>query len=112
MATQNDKLDFSQPDNALTKIALQERGRLFPRNDYSPESDSYSGQHPDAMADGDNLGRGTGNYLDIYNQSAGTSLDINERVDDIKINKYNAGKPYYVSDEGDAAEPARRNSGL
>jgi hypothetical protein len=112
MATQNDKLDFSQPENALTKIAMQERGRLIPRNDYSSESESYSAQHPDAIADGDNLGRGTGNYLDIYNQSAGTILDINERVDDIKINKYSASKPYYVSDEGSIAEPARRNSGL
>lgn len=112
MATQNDKLDFSQPDNDLTKIAMAERGKLFPRNDYSPESDSYSGQHPDALADGDSLGRGTGNYLDIYNKSAGTSLDISERTDDIKINKYNSSKPYYVSDSGDNAEPARRNSAL
>lgn len=112
MATQNDKLDFSQPDNDLTKIAMQERGRLFPRNDYSPESDAYSAQHPDALADGDNLGRGTGGYLDIYNKKAGTSQDVNERIDDIKINKYTSAKPYYVSDSGDNATPVRRNSAL
>jgi hypothetical protein len=96
MATQNDKLDFAQPANKLTEIAEQERGRLFPRNDYSPESQQYSASNPNAMADGDENGRGTGKFLDIYNQNAGTKTDVSERKDDIKINKYNADKPYYI----------------
>ena len=96
MATQNDKLDFSQPENTLSAIAEQERGKLFPRNDYSPESQQYSSGHSNATADGDEAGRGTGKFLDIYNQSAGTKTDITERKEDIKINKYNADKPYYV----------------
>lgn len=96
MAEQNDKLDFSQPANKLSEIAEQERGKLFPRNDYSPESQQYSASHPNAMADGDDEGRGTGKFLDIYNQNAGTSVDVNERKEDIKINKYNADKPYYI----------------
>jgi len=33
-------------------------------------------------------------YLDVYNDPAGTSLDIAERKDDIKINKYNRFKTY------------------
>ena len=53
MAEQNDKLDFSQPKNTLSEIAERERARLFPRNDYSPVSDKYSAEHPDAVADGD-----------------------------------------------------------
>lgn len=97
MATQNDKLNFAQPANKLSEIAEQERGKLFPRNDYSPESQQYSASSPDAMADGDENGRGTGKFLDIYNQNAGTKTDVTERKEDIKINKYNADKPYYVS---------------
>jgi len=94
MATQNDKLQFDQPDNNLSKIADAERGKLFPKNDYSSKSESYSPQHPDALADGDELGRGTAKFLDIYNTNAGTSTDIKERIDDIKINKFNANKTY------------------
>jgi len=94
MAEQNDKLEFSQPKNKLSAIADAERGKLFPKNDYSPLSSKYSQTHPDALADGDELGRGTGVFLDIYNQEAGTQQDIFERKDDIKINQYNDKKPY------------------
>jgi|TARA_R110000822_G_scaffold60719_1_gene150928 hypothetical protein len=96
MATQNDKLDFEQPENTLSAIATAERGKLFPRNDYSPKSQKYSSVHPDANADGDELGRGTGVFLDIYNQNAGTSTDVFERKDEIKVNKYNPEQPYNV----------------
>jgi len=94
MATQNDKLQFDQPDNNLSAIADAERGKLFPKNDYSPKSQSYSAQHPDALADGDELGRGTANFLDVYNTNAGTSTDIQERIGDIKINKFNSNNTY------------------
>jgi hypothetical protein len=80
----------------LSAIAEAERGKLFPKNDFSPRSEKYSQVHPDAVADGDEIGRGTGSFLDVYNQNAGTSTDVFERKDDIKINKYNSGKPYTV----------------
>jgi len=48
MATQNDKLDFVQPNNQLSSIAEAERAKLFPKNDFSPKSDKYSTVHPDA----------------------------------------------------------------
>jgi hypothetical protein len=41
-------------------------------------------------------GRGTGTFLDVYNEKAGTSTDVFERIDDIKINKYNSKQPYSV----------------
>ena len=94
MATQNDKLDFAQPANSLSEFAEAERAKLFPKNDYSPKSDLYSPQHPDAMADGDKLGRGTAKYLDIYNHEVGTSTDIQARVENEKIDKYSHKKPY------------------
>lgn len=96
MAEQVSKIDFYQPNNQLSAIAEAERGKLFPKNDFSPKSDKYSPVHPDAMADGDDIGRGTGTFLDVYNDTAGTSTDIFERKDDIKINRYNSNKPYTV----------------
>jgi hypothetical protein len=96
MATQNDKLDFAQPSNQLSAIAEAERAKLFPKNDFSPKSESYSTVHPDAVADGDEIGRGTGTFLDVYNENAGTSTDVFERKDEIKINKYNSKQPYSV----------------
>jgi hypothetical protein len=94
MATQSDKLDFSQPDNALSKIAEEQRKKLFPRNDFKP-TDPYSSVHPDAIANGDVNGKGTGTFLDIYNQNAGSSVDRTERKDDLKVNKYSQNNPYY-----------------
>jgi len=96
MATQNDKLDFVQPNNQLSSIAEAERAKLFPKNDFSPKSDKYSTVHPDALADGDEIGRGTGTFLDVYNENVGTSTDVFERKDEIKINKYNSSQPYTV----------------
>jgi len=42
------------------------------------------------------IGRGTGTFLDVYNENAGTSTDVFERKDEIKINKYNSKQPYSV----------------
>lgn len=96
MPVQSDKLDFSQPENELSKIAEQQRAKLFPKNDFSPESDSYSSVHPDALATGDNKGRGNGIELDVYSETIGTSSDINARKEELKVNKYSQNNPYYV----------------
>lgn len=88
-------IDLSQNvPNQLTAIADQERAKLIPKNDYAVVSNEYSSVNPDAIADGDTKGRGTGTFLDVYNQNAGDKLDIAERKDDIKINKFNAARPY------------------
>ena len=87
-------LDFSQPANRLTAIADTERKKNLVKNDYKQQGNEYSSTNPDAMGDGDSLGRGTGSFLDVYNGLAGTSVDITERKNEIKINKYNKGKTY------------------
>jgi hypothetical protein len=88
-------IDLSQNEpNQLTSIADQERARLIPKNDYIATADEYSSTNPDAIADGDSKGRGTGVFLDVYNNAAGTKDDIFERKNEIKINKYNSSKPY------------------
>ena len=88
-------IDLNQDvDNQLTAIADAERKRLITRNDYAAQAQIYSVNSPDAIADGDELGRGTGVFLDVYNPTAGTSTDVAERKNEIKINKFNANKPY------------------
>lgn len=88
-------IDLSQNiDNSLSKYAEAERAKLIPRNDYNAVGNEYSSVNRDALADGDSLGRGTGQFLDVYNENAGTIDDIMERKDDIKINKFNNKNTY------------------
>lgn len=88
-------LDFSQPANRLTAIADVERKKNLVKNDYNRQ-DPYSSTNPDALGDGDVLGRGTGIFLDTAN--GGTSVDAAERKNEIKINRYQPNKPYKVSE--------------
>lgn len=94
MATQIGLPIFTQPSNDLTSIADGERLKLYPINDYSPKSGQYGPQHPDALADGDELGRGTASFLDYSNTKAGTSTDIFERNNDLKLNEYDRNNRY------------------
>jgi hypothetical protein len=88
-------VDLAQTEkNTLTAIAEQERSKLIPKNDYKQTADEYSATNPDALADGDSKGRGTGVFLDVYNNAVGTKEDVFERKNEIKINKYNSSKPY------------------
>lgn len=88
-------LDLSQNiENQLTAIANQERAKLIPKNDYNAVGNQYSSTNKDALADGDELGKGTGIFLDVYNQQAGSLTDNVERKSEIKINRYNQNKTY------------------
>jgi len=87
-------LDFSQPANRLTAIAEIERKKNLVKNDFTQQSNEYSSTNPAAVGDGDAIGRGTGSYLDIHNDAAGTSVDIFERKMNIKFNAYQLNKPY------------------
>jgi hypothetical protein len=84
-------LDFSQPNNLLSKYADQERKKLIPKNDYKTTNE-YSATNKDALSDGDEKGRGTGTFLDVTN--GGTKTDILERQSEIVINKYKPTNPY------------------
>ena len=88
-------IDLSQNiPNQLSAYAETERNKLFSKNDFSSESESYSSTHPDAIADGDENGKGTGVFLDVYNNTAGSSQDILERNNNVKGNKYNSSNQY------------------
>lgn len=88
-------IDLNQTEpNALSAFADQERAKLIPKNDYNKVGNEYSVVNKDAIADGDSLGRGTGDFLDVYNTEAGTIEDVVERKNEIKINKFNSSKVY------------------
>jgi hypothetical protein len=87
-------LNFEQPKNDLTSIAEAERAKLIPKNDFKQTSYEYSSVNPDAIADGDDQGKGTGGDLDVYNQGAGAIQDILERKSVTVINEYKPTNPY------------------
>jgi hypothetical protein len=90
---QVEPLNFAQPDNEMSRIADAERKKLFAKNDFKT-ANSYSSTNPAALADGDDQGKGTGNFLDVYNQNAGAIQDVIERKAEIVINKFQPNKPY------------------
>jgi hypothetical protein len=90
----NEPLDFAQPDNTLSSIAEAQRKLLFPKNDFKKTDNEYSSVNPDALADGDTDGKGTGNFLDVYNEQAGAIQDILERKSEIVLNQYKSNSPY------------------
>lgn len=92
MSTQ-EPLNFEQPENELSSIAEMERAKLLPKNDFKP-TNQYSSVNPDALADGDDMGKGTGEFLDVYNQNAGAIQDIIERKANIVVNEFQPNKPY------------------
>jgi hypothetical protein len=75
----------------LGQVGEQQRQKLIPKNDYKPVN-QYSATNKDALSDGDELGKGTGSFLDTVN--GGSSVDILERKNEIKINEYQYDKPY------------------
>jgi predicted RNA-binding protein associated with RNAse of E/G family len=88
-------IDLNQDiDNPLTKYADEQRNKLVPKNEYKKTAFEYSSKNKNALADGDDKGRGTGIFLDIKNEKAGTSTDIMERKNGIKINKWKETNPY------------------
>ena len=94
MAEQLEPVDLTQTENnALSQYADQERKKLFPKNSYNT-ANQYSSVNPDALATGDEQGKGTGGFLDVYNNIAGNNIDNIERKEEIKINRYNQSKTY------------------
>jgi hypothetical protein len=81
-------------NNQLTTLSDQQRINLIPRNDYNKVGNEYSAVNRDALADGDSRGRGTGIFLDVYNNAAGTIEDVVERRNEIRINKFNSSRIY------------------
>jgi hypothetical protein len=96
MPSPAERLNFNQPNNELTTIANSVRKKLKVKNDYKTDNE-YSSVNPNAISDGDEYGKGTGVFLDTIN--GGSVTDITERKNVIKINEYQANKPYTTPSE-------------
>ena len=66
--------------SALEIAAIAQRNLLIPKNTYNnaDSANEYSATHTRALADNltPNYGKGTGQFLDIYNYNAGAYWDI------------------------------------
>lgn len=89
---EKEPVDLSQPENNMTSVADKIRNQLLAKNNFASQKNEYGSTNKDALSDGDEIGRGTGTFLDIKN--GGTSEDIVERNNEIKINSYQPDKPY------------------
>ena len=89
----------TQPGEKMTEVGKAERDKLFPKNEYSPKSEFYGPQHSNALADGDDKGRGTTVFLGVHGQDTGTKTDVLTRKDLIKTNAFNSKNGYSVPDD-------------
>mgnify|MGYP006280617889 CR=1 FL=1 len=71
----------------LLENSEQFRKQQIARNNYT-KNDEYSGTHPDALSDGDELGKGE------KNGSIGSQTDIQKRKELKTKNRYSYDKPY------------------
>jgi hypothetical protein len=87
--------------NKLELEAIKQRDFLIPKNTYNNEQNQqYSSGHKNALSDGDNKGKGTGVFMDIFN--GGSDMDINGnpnyvgsgRIKNLSINVYSQGNGY------------------
>tara|TARA_B100000287_G_scaffold272900_1_gene257058 strand:+ start:781 stop:1128 length:348 start_codon:yes stop_codon:yes gene_type:complete len=107
--------DFNQkkPGEKLSDISAKERAKLVTRNVYKSEN-GYNANHPNALSDGDPKGKGNSQYLNVYNNDTGGSLDIlgngeanTGRIGNIKNNLYTKVNEYSAGnlDSGDGYSP-------
>ena len=94
--------DFNQKKagEKLSDISAKSREQLITRNTYK-SNNTYNANHPNALADGDPKGKGNAQYLNVYDESIGGSLDIlgngeanSGRIGNVKKNLYNKSNEY------------------
>jgi hypothetical protein len=97
----------------MAKSRLEEDGDIYRvqniiKNQYqSSDGKKYGETHPNALSDGDKKGMGTGVFLDTTEGGNQTdvlgdpSIPNSGRLQNLKVNKYNADNPYTTPDVGD-----------
>ena len=96
--------DYNQtkPGEQLTKLSEQFRKQNLVKNVYPvSDSDGYSANHPNALADRDERGRGNSIFLDVFGEDIGTRTDImgngqsdTGRINNLKTNLYGKQNEY------------------
>jgi len=80
---------MANTNEILTKIANDERNKLFSKSEYDP-TEEYNSNHPNALSDGDNKGKGE-------NGTIGSQADILARQDLLGKNSFNKQNSYSSS---------------
>jgi hypothetical protein len=107
--------DFNQkkPGEGLTKASDSEREKLLTRNTYKP-SEGYGVNHPNAVATGDAKGKGNAQFLSVYDDNIGSSVDKlgngeanTGRIGNLKNNLYGKNNEYSAGnlDSGRGYQP-------
>jgi len=96
--------DFNQkqPGEALTNSSDKFRKQMIVKNIYpTTDTEGYSPNHPNAMSDGDDKGKGNAIYLGVYGDDIGTRTDImgngeanTGRINNLKTNLYGQQNEY------------------
>jgi len=109
--------DFNQkqPGEQLTNLSAKFREQNLVKNPYPiTDGEEYSPNHPNALADGDDKGRGTGIFLNVNGEDIGTRTDImgngevnTGRINNLKTNLYSKDKTYSAGnlDSGNGYAP-------
>ena len=109
--------DFNQkqPGEALTEQSAKLREQMLVKNLYpASDTEGYSPNHPNALSDGDDKGKGNSIYLGVYGDDIGTRTDImgngeanTGRINNLKTNLYGRDNEYSSGniDSGDGYEP-------
>lgn len=78
-------------NSRIKEIAEELRKKMLAFNSYS-DTKPYSPAHPNALSDGDKIGRGD------FGGKVGTIDDIAARMRQLGANKYSDQNPYNVTD--------------
>tara|TARA_R110000765_G_scaffold180848_1_gene286764 strand:+ start:261 stop:602 length:342 start_codon:yes stop_codon:yes gene_type:complete len=109
--------DFNQkkPGEGLTNSSDKFRKQNLVKNTYpSSDTEGYSPNHPNALSDGDEKGKGNAIYLGVYGNDIGTRTDImgngeanTGRMNNLKTNLYGQNNEYGAGniDSGDGYTP-------
>tara|TARA_Y100000034_G_C6531925_1_gene229236 strand:+ start:33 stop:371 length:339 start_codon:yes stop_codon:yes gene_type:complete len=108
--------DFNQtkPGEGLTNSSEKYRNQMLTKNIYSEGDAGYSANHVNALADGDNKGKGNGKYLDVFSNEIGSKEDImgtgevnTGRNNNLKVNHYGKDNEYSSGniDSGEGYSP-------
>jgi hypothetical protein len=96
--------DYNQnkPGEKLTQESAKFREQMMVKNTYQiSETEGYSPNHPNALSNGDDKGKGNAIYLGVYGEDIGTRTDImgngeanTGRINNLKTNLYGQKNEY------------------
>jgi len=109
--------DYNQkkPGEQLTQQSAKYREQMIVKNTYQVGDETgYSANHPNALSNGDDKGKGNAIYLGVFGEDIGTRTDImgngeanTGRINNLKTNLYTKQNEYSAGnlDSGNGYAP-------